>query len=89
MSASISDVVEKVLVRSCSFWLRSVHVVLLNAPSLVIVLGWVFVVGVVDLVGSLKETPCETRQVAAKSFVPAKNAFLFVQGLLDQQLSVT
>ena len=37
--------------------------------------------------GSLEETPCET-QVAAKSFVPA-SAFLFVERLLDQQLSAS
>jgi hypothetical protein len=37
MSASISDIGEEVLVGSCSFRLRSVHMALLNAPSLVIV----------------------------------------------------
>ena len=37
--------------------------------------------------GSLEEDPRET-QVAAKSFVPT-NAFLFVERLLDQQLSAS
>ena len=78
---------------SCSFWLQSVHMDLLNVPRLASVeithaLGcvWCFVVGVVDLlVGSLEETPRETQR-AAKSFRPA-NAFLLVESLLDQQLS--
>jgi hypothetical protein len=48
---------------------------------------WCFVVRVRDLVGSLEEAPRET-QVAAKSFVPT-NAFLFVERLLDQQLSAS
>ena len=46
---------------------------------------WYFVVRGRDLVGSLEEAPRET-QVATKSFVPT-NAFLFMEHLLDQQLS--
>ena len=48
---------------------------------------WCFVVGVRDIVGSLEETPRET-QVAAERFGSA-NAFLFVESLLDQQLSAS
>jgi hypothetical protein len=48
---------------------------------------WCFVARLRDLVGSLEEAPRET-QVAAKSFI-ATNAFLFVERLLDQQLSAS
>jgi hypothetical protein len=44
---------------------------------------WIFVVRGRDLVESLEEPPRETPQVAAKSFVPTTNAFLFVERLLD------
>jgi hypothetical protein len=48
---------------------------------------WIFVVRGRNLVGSLEEAPRETR-IAANSFVPT-NACLFVERLLDQQLSAS
>ena len=58
-----------------------------NRPATRWVVVWCFVVGAVDLVGSLEETPRDTH-VAAESFVPA-NAFLFGWSLLDQKLSAS